>query len=198
MRSSTAQKHLSKKIQPLPWDDYLPASASRGSVGVNLASLNRRGVSRQGAIKSSSVMAICRSTKPLCFGEPTDVCSRRMPRRSSSSTNSALTNSVPLSDRTRSTVRRDTSSIDVGCNPREDHRYVELAIHEICPSHPRIVFDDHHQVLYPAGRRRPLPRWIHEQAFQRPGEATPGRPRNRHPPALLRTPRTRNQLSETP
>ena len=39
--------------------------------------------------KPSSIIAICRSTTPLCFGEPTRMHSRRMPRRSSSSTNFA-------------------------------------------------------------------------------------------------------------
>ena len=83
---------------------YMHASAQRGCVGGRLASRNRRGASRRDAIPSSSVMAIRRSTTPSCFGEPTGVYSRRMPRALSIATNSGLTNSVPLSERRHSTM----------------------------------------------------------------------------------------------
>ena len=57
---------------------YLHASAERDPVGGDLASPNRRGVSRKEAIASSSVMPICHSTTPMSFGKPTDLYSRRM------------------------------------------------------------------------------------------------------------------------
>ena len=78
---------------------YLNESVQRGCVGGIFASLNIRRGSRQDAIASSSVMAIRRSTAPSCFGELTDLYSRRIPRSLSNATTSWLVNSVPLSDR---------------------------------------------------------------------------------------------------
>ena len=65
---------------------------------------NSWGDSRRGAIASSSVMAVRRSTTPSCFGELTGVYSRRIPRSLSNATNSGLANSVLLSERMHSTM----------------------------------------------------------------------------------------------
>ena len=80
------------------------ASAHRSPVGGRGTPPNRRGASRQDAIAAFKIRAILRSTTPSNFGESAGGYSRRIRWWSISVTVSLLVNSVPLSERSHSTM----------------------------------------------------------------------------------------------